>query len=151
MSELSWLVVKQAIRARFPEVRQLSTQVLADWLEQFDIQPPLLLDTRTPEEYAVSHLSNAIFLNYKQPDWSMVAEYPLDTPIVTYCSVGYRSSAIAHQLHQRGYTQTMNLEGSIFQWFNEGRPVYQQGQVVQCVHPYNAFWGGLLYGAKDRR
>jgi hypothetical protein len=37
-----------------------------------------------------------------------------------------------------------NLEGSIFQWANEHRPLVRDGQRETRVHPYNAVWGRLL-------
>lgn len=39
------------------------------------------------------------------------------------------------------------LDGSIFEWVNEGRPVYRDGRVVAEVHPFDDRWGTLL----DRR
>ena len=38
----------------------------------------------------------------------------------------------------------MNLEGSIFRWAGEGRPVYRDGVRVEQVHPYDDRWGALL-------
>jgi hypothetical protein len=52
-------VVKQTIRLRFPTVPQLTTTDLAAWLADYTRTPPLLLDTRPAEEYAVSHLHQA--------------------------------------------------------------------------------------------
>ena len=46
-----------------------------------------------------------------------------DAPIVTYCSVGYRSGKMAERLQAAGYTNVRNLEGSIFKWANEHRPL----------------------------
>ena len=43
-----------------------------------------------------------------------------------------------------GYADVWNLEGSIFQWANGGRPVYRDGRPVEAVHPYNTLWGTLL-------
>ena len=38
-----------------------------------------------------------------------------------------------------------NLEGSLFKWANEGRPmVDSNGQPVTKVHPYNAVFGKFL-------
>jgi len=37
-----------------------------------------------------------------------------------------------------------NLQGSIFQWANEGRPLMANGRVVHVVHPYSERWGVLL-------
>lgn len=67
-----------------------------------------------------------------------------DRPIVVYCSVGYRSSILARKLQDKGFTNVYNLEGSIFKWANEGRPLVQGKVTVHKVHPYNAHWGHLL-------
>ena len=37
-----------------------------------------------------------------------------------------------------------NLEGSLFKWANEGRPVYRGSERVQEVHPFDEDWGELL-------
>ena len=63
---------------------------------------------------------------------------------MVYCSVGYRSSILAEKLQDLGFTRVYNLEGSIFKWANEGRPLAQDQTPVQKVHPYNTDWGKLL-------
>ncbi|MBE9171229.1 rhodanese-like domain-containing protein [Pleurocapsales cyanobacterium LEGE 06147] len=140
---LGWAIAKFIIRLRFPEVQHLSTQDLAAWLQQDDIRQPLLLDVRSEEEYAVSHLPNAMLTPNNLEH--LVARHDFATPIVTYCSIGYRSAAIARRLKTMGYKNVFNLSGSIFEWFNEGRPVYQGKQEVKTVHPYNRFWQFLLH------
>lgn len=142
--DVSWSAVKHQIRSAFPEVEQLSTDTLAARLARSDGPVPLLLDTRTEAEFEVSHLPGARRLDPDTPDLSPLADLPLDTPIVTYCSVGYRSSAMARRLQEAGFRNVANLEGSIFAWANEGRPVYRGGERVPYVHPYNALWGRLL-------
>ncbi|MBD2089334.1 rhodanese-like domain-containing protein [Microcoleus sp. FACHB-1515] len=137
---LFWQLLKRQIRTKFPQVKQLSTEELA---KQIETKPPVLLDVRTEAEFAVSHLLDARQINPRIEDFSSL-DLPLDTPIVAYCSVGYRSSRLVDRLQQAGYTQAVNLEGSIFQWANEGRPVYRNGEIVQQVHPYNRVWGQLL-------
>ena len=64
-----------------------------------------------------------------------------DAVIVAYCSVGYRSSVFAERLQRAGYLNVRQLDGGIFQWANEGRPL-AGGKVV---HPYNARWGRYLH------
>ncbi|MBD0335367.1 MAG: rhodanese-like domain-containing protein [Cyanobacteria bacterium Co-bin13] len=141
----AWQRIKSKIRAQFPTVEPISTQMLATWLEQ--ASKPTLLDVRRAEEFAVSHLSAA----QHTPDLEAVRQAKLapDQPIVAYCSVGYRSARLAQQLQQAGFTRVYNLEGSIFQWFNEGRQVVQNGQAVNQVHPYNRLWGMLLKPAES--
>ncbi|MEO1208480.1 MAG: rhodanese-like domain-containing protein [Cyanobacteria bacterium J06638_20] len=141
LRNLAWGLVRQLVRWRFTHVRSISTDALADWLEQPN--PPTLLDVREVEEFAVSHLPNA----YHTPTVEAVHHLPIegDMPIVAYCSVGYRSAQFVQQLQMAGFSQVMNLEGSIFQWANEGRSLFQDGQPVQTVHPYASLWRGLLH------
>ena len=61
-------------------------------------------------------------------------------------ALGTASAALAQKLKARGYTNVANLEGSIFQWANEGRPVYRGDEQVTQVHPFDAQWGRLLKG-----
>jgi rhodanese-related sulfurtransferase len=65
-------------------------------------------------------------------------------PVVVYCAVGYRSSALAQKLQKAGLTNVFSLDGSIFQWANEGRQLYRGSERVKEVHPYNRKWGRLL-------
>ena len=61
--------------------------------------------------------------------------------VVVYCSVGYRSSRLAEELRARGFENVFNLEGSLFQWANEGRPLYRGEERVDQAHPYDEEWG----------
>lgn len=138
---LAWRWVKATIHKRFSAVQAVSTDALAAWLAQEP--PPLLLDVRQPEEFAVSHLPGALLA----PDLATaLAQIDPETkrPIVVYCSVGYRSARLADQLQAAHPAPVYNLEGSIFQWFNEGRPVVQGQRVADRVHPYSRVWGLLL-------
>ena len=117
-----WGAVKARIRKEFPAVPQVGTGALAARLER---ERPLLLDVRTLAEYEVSHLAGA---RRVEPGALPELGVPKDAPIVTYCSVGYRSSALAQRLRAAGYTRVENLEGSIFQWANEGRPLVRAGR-----------------------
>ncbi|HMQ49828.1 MAG TPA: rhodanese-like domain-containing protein [Saprospiraceae bacterium] len=108
----------------------------------------LIFDARNKEEFDVSHLPGAVFLGYNQPNWSVLDSVPKDTPIVLYCSIGYRSEKVGEQLLKKGFTQVFNLYGSIFEWVNQGNPVVDaSGQAVNQVHTYNADWGKWMENA----
>lgn len=134
--------VTAQVRARFPEVRQVSVEELDRQLAEG--RPPVLLDVREPAEYEVSHLPGARLATDVRKALEALSGVERDQPIVVYCSVGYRSSALAEDLAAAGYTAVANLEGSIFAWANSGRPVYRGGEVVGRVHPYDPTWGRLL-------
>lgn len=143
---LGWQALNVAIRHKFPDVSRLRTPELAAWLDDPKHAPPRLLDVREPSEYRVSHLANA---QQVEPGSDPAAlGLPKDRPIVTYCSVGYRSAEYARKLRQAGFTNVRNLEGSIFAWANEDRPLVEDGHPVEQVHPFNSTWGFLLKPAR---
>ena len=139
---LGWSLINAKIRRDFPAVKRITTAELAAWLSDQTRQQPVLLDVRTAAEYDVSHLREG---RHVPPDAGAEAiRVPKDRPIVTYCSVGYRSGAFEEKLRAAGYSHVLNLEGSIFRWANEGRPVFRGRERVEEVHPYNSTWGLLL-------
>lgn len=137
-----WTVVKLKTHRAFPRVGQISTANLAAWLSDAKRTPPVLLDVRTPAEYAVSHLAGAIRVEPGSKPGAL--HLPLDAPIVTYCSVGYRSSDFGEKMLQAGFKNVRNLDGSIFAWANENRPLVHDGEPTSQVHPFNPAWGTLL-------
>ena len=139
---IGWGIVNAKIRREFPDVPRMQTSELADILNKPNDPKPLLLDVRTKAEFAVSHLAGATRVE-PGADISKLA-LPEDKPIVTYCSVGYRSAAMAKKLRAAGYPHVSNLEGSIFRWANENRPLVHAGQPTDKVHPYNGLWGTLV-------
>lgn len=136
--------VKKKVRAHFPSVRRLSTAELAAWLGRTNGPHPMLLDARSPAEYAVSHLPGARLADAKAPVAKLLSGLGTNQAIVVYCSIGYRSSRLAERLQQAGCTNVFNLDGSIFQWANEDRLLERDGQPVKEGHPYNKTFGQLL-------
>ena len=123
-------------------VSQISPQDFLK-LERSDI---LLLDIRDPEEYAVSRLPGAIWVNP-----SASAETALiqmgdvrGKTIVVYCSVGKRSSIFAEReqlaLKEMGAVSIANLERGIFGWHNAERTLVDANGATDAVHPYDAVW-----------
>lgn len=138
-----WKTVKKDVRKDFPDVQQLSVDSLYSWMDSD--KPLIILDARKKEEYEVSHLKSAIRIDpeiEEMPSWLLDDS---EKTVVVYCSVGYRSSKIADLLLNSGIgSQVYNLEGSIFEWANEGHELYSNEKRVHKVHPYNSLWGRLL-------
>ena len=144
---IGWRTTESMIARDFPDTPTISTDSLALWLADASRTPPLLLDAREPDEYAVSHITRA---RHVSPDASpdslgtLLADVPRDRVVVVYCSVGYRSARVTQRLREAGFTDVHNLNGSIFRWANEGRVVVRGDSVVHEVHPFDATWGRLL-------
>jgi rhodanese-related sulfurtransferase len=129
---------------KFPKGRWVGAAELARWRADPGRAPPVVLDARTEEEYAVSHLQGAVRIDPYKPSLRLLRGFSKDTAIVLYSSVGYRGARVADFLARQGYSHVYNLEGGEFRWANEGRPVFRQDRPTAEVHPYNPTWGLLL-------
>lgn len=137
--------VQEAIRTEFAEVPTISTGRLAARYDQPDRGLPVILDVRTADEFAVSHLPSARRVEPDGDAAAQLGDLPCTTEIVVYCSVGWRSGLFARRLQHAGYLNVANLDGSIFRWATEGRPlITPAGQTTRVVHPYDLQWGRLL-------
>ena len=105
----------------------------------------VLLDTREPGEYMVSHLKNTINVGYNAFNIRSVQKLPTDRLIILYCSVGHRSEKIGELLINEGFTRVFNLYGGIFEWINKGYPIVGPGgNPTTRVHAFDRKWGKWL-------
>lgn len=130
------------IREAFPDVPHLTTQQLEDKRRRGE--PVLLLDTRAAEEFQVSHIDGAVRATTVRIALNAIQADSRQPTVVVYCSVGFRSSRLVSRLKARGVKDVFNLEGSLFRWANEGRPLARGDQPATRVHPYDDDWGELL-------
>lgn len=100
----------------------------------------VILDARTSEEYAVSHLPGALHVGFKQLNQPLLDSLSRDTRVVVYCSIGYRSEIVGGKLQRMGFNNVHNLFGSIFEWVNRGYPVETKGVETDTVHGYSRSW-----------
>ncbi len=105
----------------------------------------ILLDARETKEYEVSHIEGAKNVGYEHFLIENVANLDKKTPIVVYCSVGYRSEKIGEKLKSAGFTDVKNLYGSIFEWTNQGFPVVDStNKSVPKIHTFNKLWSNWI-------
>lgn len=118
---------------------------------KLDSQNTLIFDVREKSEFNVSHIKNAIQITPNIDNKEFIKQFSQQIKgkhLVFYCSVGQRSSALASRLKplliSQGVHGIYNLKGGIFKWHNKKRPLVQQGQSTQFIHPFNSLWGLLL-------
>jgi rhodanese-related sulfurtransferase len=136
----SWTAL---ISMGYPEVKWVDGETLSRWMDGPPDQELVLLDVRTAEEQQVSHLRDAWHLDASKPRIEALT-IPEGATVVVYCSIGYRSAAIVEDLKRAGIDNIYNLEGGLFGWANEDRPIYRGTDRVDEVHPFNGVWGLLL-------
>ncbi len=118
-------------------IDQLSVDELETAFDKY-----VLLDTREIIEYQTSHIPGAKYLGYDDPDFSVLNNIDKDTPVLLYCSIGYRSEKMGETLQSKGFTNVYNLYGSIFEWANQGNTLVNTvGDTIKAVHTYNKNWG----------
>jgi rhodanese-related sulfurtransferase len=102
----------------------------------------VFLDARERKEFEVSHLKNAKWVGFDTFSMKNLPKISKETPIVVYCSIGVRSGKIAEKLLSAGYKNVYNFNGSIFEWVNQGNPVYDMsGNLTNKIHVYDSKWG----------
>ena len=84
----------------------------------------VLVDVRTPEEYAEGHLPGAVNLDVQSPEFpARIAELDPETTYAVYCRSGSRSAAALAMMRQAGIAQTYHLGGGIGAWQEAGGDV----------------------------
>ena len=93
-----------------------------DYVADFDDPAShLLIDVRTPEEFASGHIEGAVNIPVEEMQ-GRLDEIPGDTPIVVYCRSGNRSATAARILTDADYAPVYDL-GGIQDWVAEGLPI----------------------------
>jgi hydroxyacylglutathione hydrolase len=93
------------------------------WLQGDQSRIPfMLLDVRTPEEYAEGHIAGAKLIPVQ-----VLAEHlkdvPKDKQVYVYCHSGGRSARASKLLAANGFSNIENMEGGIVAWKAAGYPV----------------------------
>lgn len=82
----------------------------------------LLVDVRTPAEFAADHLPGAINIPLQELSQRLM-ELPIDRPLALYCRTGNRSGQAAQLLGEEGFADAYNIGGLA--------DLVAQGMVVQ--------------------
>jgi metal-sulfur cluster biosynthetic enzyme/rhodanese-related sulfurtransferase len=132
----------------------------------------VVLDVRTPAEFAAGHIPNARLIPIDELE-DRLGELPArDTAMLVHCAAGGRSSAACELLGNRGFTRLYNLAGGMHTWTGpvvkdeapasaragetaiayRGGPVTGEqvvGAIRECYDPeipLNVYDLGLVYG-----
>ncbi len=88
----------------------------------------VLLDVRTPEEFAAGHIANAILIPVQELEKRLAELEPYrNKTLIAYCRSGNRSGVAAGLLGNHGYT-AVNMEGGILQWKKENLPLITEDE-----------------------
>jgi len=85
---------------------------------------PVLLDVRSPEEFAAGHIHGALHIPYEDVA-QRKSEIPDGAPIVVFCAVGPRARAAEKSLVAAGIdpARVLHMDGGMVAWEAAGLPV----------------------------
>lgn len=77
----------------------------------------VLIDVRTPDEYAEGHIPNALNINFNAPDFAEQMEKMDKSKIyLVYCRSGARSGRAADLMSSSGFNTIYTLQGGVLGW-----------------------------------
>lgn len=84
----------------------------------------VVLDIRTPEEFAEGHLEGATLLDFYDPGFADgLAELDPDVPYLLYCRSDNRSGQTMELMRDLGFAEVTEVDGGILAWAGAGLPV----------------------------
>jgi rhodanese-related sulfurtransferase len=88
----------------------------------------VVLDVRTPEEFADGHIEGATMIDFYSPNFrDQLAELDPDQPYLIYCRSGNRSGQTRAILEELDFADVADVDGGIVAWQAEGLPVVLDG------------------------
>jgi rhodanese-related sulfurtransferase len=84
----------------------------------------VVLDVRTPEEFAKGHIPGAINVDFNAPDFQKkVAELDKSKTYLVHCAGGVRSAKACTAMDKIAFPNIVNLEPGFRAWEKAGKPV----------------------------
>ncbi len=81
----------------------------------------VILDVRTPEEFATGHLPGAINIDVEAADFTnQIAALDKTATYAVYCRSGNRSAVAMNEMAGEGFTDLADLAGGITAWAQAG-------------------------------
>jgi phage shock protein E len=81
----------------------------------------VVLDVRTPKEFAAGHIPGATNIDVNAPDFEQkVAGLSKDSTYLVHCAAGVRSAKACDKLSRLHFKNLYNLEGGFRAWQKEG-------------------------------
>ena len=85
---------------------------------------PVILDVRTPQEFAAGHIPGAVNLNVNSPSFTEdIRKLDSSQVHLVYCRSGRRSQRACSLLNEAGFEKLNELTSGIQAWQAAGKPV----------------------------
>jgi rhodanese-related sulfurtransferase len=83
----------------------------------------IILDIRTPDEFASGHIEKAINIDFYEPTFKDdINKLDKTKTYLLYCRTGNRSSSALQTINTQGFEEIYHLFRGITEWTNSGYP-----------------------------
>jgi rhodanese-related sulfurtransferase len=84
----------------------------------------VILDVRTPEEFAEGHIEGAVMVDFYSDTFDdELAALDPNVPYVVYCRSGNRSGQTITKMEQIGFQSVEDIDGGVVAWAGAGLPL----------------------------
>ena len=100
-------------------LKTIPTQEFKNKISQ--TQDAIIIDVRTPEEYAQVHIKSAINIDFYEKDFpNKLEKLDKEKTYLIYCRSGNRSGQTLNLMRQMGFKKVYDLQGGIKAWMASG-------------------------------
>ena len=98
--------------------KKVSPKEFSDVTKQAGI---VVLDVRTPAEFAEGHLENAVNIDFESGNFEEeVSKLDKSKTFAVYCRSGNRSGQAVKVMSKTGFTNIYDMDGGVIDWVNAG-------------------------------
>lgn len=99
-------------------ISKMDVKAFADAASQPGV---VLLDVRSPEEFAAGHLPGAVNINVEDSGFAdAIAKLDKNATYAVYCQSGRRSGIATSQMAEAGFATLFDLQGGVQAWKQAG-------------------------------
>lgn len=100
-------------------IKEITPESLKDKIDNHE--ELFLIDVREDHEWSTGHIPTAIHIGKGIIERDIEKTIPdVQTPIIVYCSGGFRCALVADTLQNMGYMQVYSLENGSQGWLDSG-------------------------------
>lgn len=105
-------------------IENISPQEAFDLIQENKDNPDfVILDVRTPEEFAEEHIANALNIDFNSENFrDELDKLDKDKTYLIYCRSGNRSGKALEIMKELDFREVYNMSGGIIEWKTEGLP-----------------------------
>lgn len=126
---LVWPFCSYGQREHSPVVTRLEAKQAYEFVRGNSARDLVILDIRTPGEFATGHLEGAINIDYRSGAFAReIDKLDRSKTYFIYCRIGRRSAGAIDIMTRRGFKKFIQVPGDIEAWKAAGLPLVKMKQ-----------------------